>query len=103
MKKDLVVSNWEEDYLALENLKSTEELWELLKSKLLELRNKYVPKQKSTKTSWKDIGGFPIDKTLKEAIRHKQSSHLHLMSALVVPTLKPVASNMRGLETKSQN
>ena len=81
-RKDLGKSQWEEDYMALENEKNSEELWGLLKSKLLELRNKYVPKQQSTKPSWKDIGGFPIDKTLKEAIRQKHSSHRHWISAI---------------------
>ena len=81
MRRELTESDWEEIYLSDGGEKSVEDLWHTLKLKLLELRNKFVPKQKfSTKVSWKEIGGFPINEELQVAIRNKRTAHRHWMS-----------------------
>ena len=63
------------------------EIWTMisttLKSKLLELRDKYVPRQIITlKPSWKEKGCCPISKTTREAIKTKDKAHRQWMSAI---------------------
>ena len=60
--------------------KSCEELWITLKSQLWEMRNRFVPKRNVSTISWKEIGGFPINKELQEAIRNKRATHRNWMS-----------------------
>ena len=53
-----------------------------MKSKLLELRNRFVPKRVSSgKPKWKEKGTFPINKSLQEAIRNKQVKHRRWIAA----------------------
>ena len=47
-------------------------VWCSLKSKLIELRNQFVPLEKTSKEhSWKENGSIPIDKATRESIRQK--------------------------------
>ena len=81
MRNHLVETNWEEEYLALGDNKTIEDLWSSLKSKLLDLRNQFVPKKTIAGTpSWRKMGSFPISKPLQEAIRNKRISHRRWMS-----------------------
>lgn len=84
MRNSLIEENWTDEYINKGYNMSCEELWSIIKSKLLELRGKFVPQKTSTTTpSWKEIGGgFPIDSRLKTAIREKHASHRRWMSAL---------------------
>ena len=57
--------NWKEQYVATADNKTAEELWTSVTSKLMDLRTRFVPKQKSSrKPAWKDPGSFPISKSL---------------------------------------
>jgi ribonuclease P/MRP protein subunit RPP40 len=83
MRRYLAESNWKEEYLVSGSVYNVEKSWNILKSKLMELREKFVPKLKfSGKPTWKDKGSFPIDKPLQEAIRSKHTAHRHWMSAI---------------------
>ena len=75
MIKELESSNWKEKFIVEANDKGPEELWSLLKCKLIELRNKFVPtkKIKTGINGWK--GTFPINKTVQSAIKEKHSLH----------------------------
>ena len=76
MEKHLVDSNWTKEYLRVADEKDIEELWEILKSMLIQQRNKFVPKKKMTSgASWKDIGGFPIDKSVQMIVKKKHVLH----------------------------
>ena len=82
MRRNLVENKWEENYYVSESNKSCEDLWKSLKTKLLDLRETFVPKKQSTvKPSWKKSGGIPINKNLQEAIRYKHKTHRRWMSA----------------------
>ena len=60
---------------------SVENLWNTMKTKLIELRNKFVPiKTTSGKPFWKDRGSIPISKPLREAIHNKHIAHRRWMS-----------------------
>ena len=60
---------------------SVEELWLDLKTKLIELRNQYVPRKTiSGKPSWRKKGCVPISKRLQNVIRAKHISHRRWMS-----------------------
>ena len=81
MRRDLVNTNWQEQFIVSGKDMSIEDIWNTLKSKLLDLRDKFVPKQNcSGKPSWKEMGSFPINKPLQDAIRNKHSTHRHWMS-----------------------
>ena len=84
MRNSLMEDNWTVEYIQKSYNRSCEELWSILKSKLLELRGRFVPKNTTTTSpSWKEIGGgFPIDSRLQSAIREKHASHRRWMSAL---------------------
>ena len=75
-------TNWEEQYIKDNGNKSLEESWQYLKSKLTDLRNIYITKKTpSTKPSWRDSHSFPINKSLKDAIRDKKITHRQWFSA----------------------
>ena len=81
MRKHLEDSRWTENFVANSESKPVESLWESLKSKLLELRDKFVPKKKcGTDPSWKAVGGFPIDKDVRADILKKHTLHRKWMS-----------------------
>ena len=76
MRSHLVETKWEEEFLGTANAKNCEDLWISLKSKIYDLRNKFVPKiTTSGKPSRSKKGSVPINKNLKEAIRQKNSTH----------------------------
>ena len=75
MRNSLGSNHWSRGFLEVGKNKSVEELWSLLKTKLMELRDKFVPKVTiSNKPLWKGKG-FPINKLAQEAIRDKSKKH----------------------------
>ena len=81
MRTDLLQSNWEYEYLSSVNDKTVEDLWLSLKSKLMGLRNRFVPKKKySGKSKWKVRATFPVSKSIQEAIRNKHKQHRQWMA-----------------------
>ena len=86
MRRNLMDTNWEEQYIKDNGNNSVEESWQYLKSKLTDLRNIYVPKKTpSTKPSWRDSHSFPISKSLNDAIRDKKITHRQWISASITP------------------
>ena len=82
MKKHLNDVRWKEEYLQSGQNKTIEELWNALKLKLMDLRNRFVPKPKiSEKPKWKERGSVPINRSLQEAIRMKKITHRRWMSS----------------------
>ena len=78
MRKYLKDSNWIEEFRKLaSNIElRPEDLWNALKLKILELRNKFVPLETLTgKPNWKVKGSIPVDKATREAIKEKEKSH----------------------------
>ena len=76
MCEELTNSDWVRNYIAKANAMSVEEYWSNLKSKLHDLRNKYVPINKASSTAtWKEKGSVPINKQTQEAIRTKKRAH----------------------------
>ena len=66
MRAKIVESNWVNEMLADNVHKDPEALWQALKSMLLGLRNKFVPKKKtSSELKWSGKGTFPISKLYK--------------------------------------
>ena len=76
MTNKLVSTNWTETFMAENKDNDPETIWSSLKSKLLELRNEFVPKrcEKSGINASKK-GTFPLDKNLQQAIREKHRLH----------------------------
>ena len=78
MRESLVNSGWTNEYEAIAKKGNTtpEDLWTLMKKKLLELTSEFVPLEKpSSKPSWTDKGSIPIDKKTRDAIRDKEKAH----------------------------
>ena len=70
MRNELSDTNWQEEYVTSASNKNIAKLWGTLKSTLKQLRDKFVPIAKlSANSSWKKLGGFPIDKNLQDAVR----------------------------------
>ena len=83
MGKHLASSHWAQEYSGVAKTRDIEVMWTTLKSKLLELRDKYVPRQIITpKPSWKEKGCCPISKTTREAIKTKDKAHRLWMSVI---------------------
>ena len=83
MKKHLTSSHWAREYSELAKTADVEVTWTSLKSKFLELRDKYVPRQIiNSKPLWKEKGCCPISKTTRDAIKEKDKAHRHWISAL---------------------
>ena len=82
MKNQLVEIRWKEEYLRSGQNKTGEKLWRTLKSKLVDLRNRFVPKTKASNIpKWREKGCVPVSKALQEAIRNKKATHYRWMSA----------------------
>ena len=75
MIKDLESTNWKQKFLLEGGNKDPETLWNILKAKLLELRNKYVPTRKINAGADYTRGSFPINKDVQQAIKDKHSHH----------------------------
>ena len=75
-------TNWEREYIALGSVMTVENLWSVLKCKLLDQRNQFVSKRTAPgKPSWKEMGSFPISKHLQEASCSKHVLRRRWMSA----------------------
>ena len=82
MREFIRLSTWGHDYCTTAKDYDIEENWIRLKSKLNELKDKFVPKQViSSKPSWKHKGSFPISKKTKLTIVSKKRLHRKWMSA----------------------
>ena len=76
MLHQLESSKWKEKYLADGEGKDPEDLWCSIKTKLLELRNEFVPiRTIETSNNSTVKGDIPINKTLQKAIKEKHSLH----------------------------
>ena len=85
MREDLQNSNWSSMFTEMIKTsdKTTDELWNIMKSKLHYLRNKYIRMFKNSgKPTWSEKGTFPISKNTYEAIRNKKKTHRQWMLAL---------------------
>ena len=76
MKELLKNECWREDFLANSDNKSVEGLWRDFKSKILSLRDKFVPIKTTTgNPTWKSKGSVPIDAPTRIAIKEKKTLH----------------------------
>ena len=73
---ELRTSNWKDNFVSNGRNKTVEDLWREFKTRLLDLREKFVPKRKIDGTpTWKSKASVPIDQTLQNAIKEKKTSH----------------------------
>jgi len=73
MIEELESSKWKESFSQEASNKGPEALWQILKSKLIELRNRFVPKRLS-KTGTESIkGSYTISEVLQTAIKENHS------------------------------
>ena len=84
MREHLSNSSWSDEYVNLANTPDTtpEDLWYSLKTKLIELTNKFVPLETtSNKPKWQEKGSIPIDIKTRIAINAKEKTHRSWMTA----------------------
>ena len=104
MRKNLSESGWIEEYLKLSNEPEVkpEVLWNSLKSKLLDLRNEFVPLGNSDgKPTWKTKGSIPLDNDIRAAIKEKERSHRTWMKANKI--CRTSSETLRSQYTKARN
>lgn len=78
MKNELDTDKWAENLVDSLQENSVEAVWLEIKSKLSYLKDKYVPKSKTTgKPTWSEKGTIPIDERIRDAIRKKHAEHRH--------------------------
>ena len=107
MRRKINDEHWNIDFLTLASqLASTsmcsrvEQCWEILKGKIIELRNEFIPKiTVSNKPSWREKGSFPIDQAAREAVRNKDWKHRKWISSLLFND----ENNARLEYTKARN
>ena len=76
MRAKLKSENWSEDITNSMKNKTVESIWQSIKSKVLDLRNEFVPHQApSSGSTWKDKGSVPISAESRDAIRKKKKLH----------------------------
>ena len=81
-----VLRVWKEEFVDIASQQVNDEhrvekCWRILKKKILELRDNFVPKSTvSNKPSWKEKGSFPINERERDAIREKNKKHRAWMS-----------------------
>ena len=60
MRNNLILTNWTDNFLTSECSNSVKDMWLSFKSKIYELRNRFVPKTTVTgKPSWNKKGRIP--------------------------------------------
>ena len=78
MIEELVTEGWADNFIASLSGRLSEDVWMAVKSKLIILKEKFVPKAKITgKPSWNEKGSIPINETLQKAIRKTHAEHRH--------------------------
>ena len=83
MRKHLEDDGWREKFVATAKDKSVEEMWDSIKSMIMDMRGSFVPeKECACAPKWKDIGGFPVNSAAKEAIKEKHAAHRNWMNSL---------------------
>ena len=82
MRKSLNDSNWNDDFLGLASRPDVtpEDLFDSLKSTILNLRNEFVPRGKAGKPVWQEKGDVPLEKEVREAIKKKEKAHRSWMA-----------------------
>ena len=75
MINELESTNWVQTFLLEGSNKDPETMWNQLKAKLMELRNKFVPTTKISAEAKCVKGSFPINEDVRQAIKDKHSHH----------------------------
>ncbi|XP_066935599.1 uncharacterized protein [Clytia hemisphaerica] len=75
MKQDLNSDDWYKQFPEMTNSKSTEELWQLFRKKILDIRNRFVPIKIISGQNWKKKGKIPIGVQLRKEIAEKRRLH----------------------------
>ena len=82
MRTLLSDEKWSETFLESVETNNLNSSWNSFKSKLVDLKEKFVPKSTSSSQKWKQISGFPINREAKQAIKEKHSCHRKWMRSL---------------------
>ena len=100
MREFIKTSYWLDEIKALAINKNIESLWKNLKHKLMEVRNKFVPKKCTPSTpSWKSKNQYPLSKITRKAIKEKNRLHRKWMSS----TMEEEATKLRLDYSKVRN
>ena len=84
MRNSDSMKHWLEEFVNLTNTteRTSEELWNSLKSQLHKMIKEFVPLETASNAPiWKDKGSIPIDKKARQAIKKKAKSHRQWMAA----------------------
>ena len=83
MIKDIEESNWTDKFKTLANsCSSVDVLWSEIKGKLHYLRDKFVPKIKSSnKPHWSSKGSVPLDENTRASLKEKYKLHRKWLKA----------------------
>ena len=73
MRDHMESTQWSKNFTDTES-RTIEDLWTTFKSKILELRDQYVPKT-SNSCAWKKKGTLPIPKNVQQQIQKKKVAH----------------------------
>ena len=77
---EITRGEWQEQFIQNAGFNSVEDNWNNLKEMLLGMRDKYVPKTKSSQ--WNSDGNFPISNELHQTIKEKDRLHRKWIKAL---------------------
>ena len=73
---------WVQEFMTTNENKDGDEAWEAFKTKMYDIRGRFVPKRNITgKPSWSKHGNIPVEKPLRDAIRNKHASHRKWMAS----------------------
>ena len=81
MRNDLTNSNWIDEFMNPSTQHSVEDRWSSLQEKIVDLRNRFVPKCAPTNSqSWRSKGNYPINKDAQQALKKKNRAYRAWMS-----------------------
>ncbi|XP_066936371.1 uncharacterized protein [Clytia hemisphaerica] len=81
MKQDLNSDDWYKQFPEMADSKSTEELWQLFRKKILDIRNRFVPIKIIGGQNWRKKGKIPIGVQLRKEIAEKRRLHRKWMKS----------------------
>ena len=83
IRVDTAWTDWLQDFQSLSLTNNTEDMWNSLKNKLIDIRSKFIPQNKVEQVlCWNSKHHYPLSKETRSAIKEKNKLHRKWISSL---------------------
>lgn len=100
IRQTLDDAKWKDSFKLTATNLDVNECWKILKNKLTELRDQYIPKGKVGDPAWKSKGQFPIKLGIRQLIKEKRSLHRKWIKSLNSPGEESIRKQYKKIRNK---